>query len=143
MMIRRVTAAAFLAASAACMSVQPVWEPAPFMTPAGRNARVVYVTRQSGAVLAIAHPRVSGDSVYGTVRGENRSVAVQLSEVSSIATSRLNGKRTAMLVGAVTAVSGLAFVSFINGASGRNNWECDFGTAAREANGGAPICGPK
>jgi hypothetical protein len=143
MMIRRVTAAAICAASAGCMSVQPVWEPAPFMTPAGRSARVVYVTHQSGAVLAIVNPRVSGDSVYGTLRGEDRPVAVQLSEVSSIATSRLNGKRTAMLVGAVTAVSGLAFVSFINSATGRNNWECDFSISAREANGGAPICGPR
>jgi hypothetical protein len=125
------------------MSVQPVWEPAPFVTSVGTNARVVHVTQRSGAVVAIVNPRVSEDSVYGMLRGENRRVAVQLSEISSIATSRLNGKRTVMLVGAVTVVSGLAFVSFVNGASGRHNWECDYSNPALEINGGAPLCGPR
>lgn len=139
MNIRRVTAAGALVATVACSRVREVFEPARFI--AENNPPIVYVTQHSRAVVAIANPRVSGDSVFGTMPGQSHPVAVPFSEVHSVAAARVDGARTALLIAGATVAS--AFVAYVvlGGANGRDNWYCDYNDSVRGPNG-EPLCGP-
>lgn len=139
MILRSVTTATILAATAACSSVRPLYQPARFITE--KSPPVVYVVRQNGAVVAIANPRVSGDSVLGVGWDSNRSVAVPMSQVHSIAAARFDGFRTALLVGGVTLASTIAAYAILGGANGHNDWYCDYNENVRGPTG-EPLCGP-
>lgn len=139
MVARRVTAAGILAASVACSHVREVFEPARFI--AEKKPPVVYITQRSRAVVAIANPRVSGDTVFGTLPGDNSPVAVPFSQVHSVAATRLDAARTALLATGVTLASALAAYAFFGTASGRSNWYCDYNSSVRGP-AGEPLCGP-
>lgn len=124
MTVRRVTAAVSLVATTGCVSLRPVWDPARFI--AETKPPVVYVMKGTEAVLTITNPRVSGDTVHGTLPGESLPVALPLSDVQNIGTVRLNGRRTALLVGGVTSLGTLVAVVFLGNANGRSNWSCDY-----------------
>jgi hypothetical protein len=115
-----------------CSSLQPVREPAHFITQT--KPAVVYVTHRSRAVLVIAHPRISGDTVHGTWPDQPRPIAVPLSQVQSIEAVRRDGKRTAMLVAGLTILSGVGVYALVQNANGRDDWTCDYNTAV-------PRCG--
>jgi hypothetical protein len=136
---RRVTTVVLLAATAGCSSVRPVYEPARFISE--KNPPVVYVVRQNGAVVAIASPRISGDTVLGVGWESNRAVAVPFSQVYSVAAARFDGTRTAFLIGGVTLASAIAAYAMFGGAHGHNNWYCDYNNSVRGPNG-EPLCGP-
>jgi len=109
-----------------------VREPARFITEA--SPTVVYVTHHSRAVIVIANPRVSGDTVHGTYAGDTRPVAVPLSQVQSVEAIRRDGGRTAVLIGGVTLLAGIAVYAFVQEAKGHNDWTCDWNSAV-------PRCG--
>lgn len=101
----RLIAAVTLVATAGCVNLRPVFDPARFI--AENHPPVVYVMRGTEAVLTISNPRVSGDTVHGTLVGENQPIAMPLREVQNIGTVRFNSARTVMLVGAAAVVSAL------------------------------------
>lgn len=123
-MFLRVPAVVTLAATTACVGLQPVWDPARFI--AETKPPVVYVMKGREAVLTLTNPRVSGDTVLGTLPGESQPVALPLSDVQNIGTVRLNGKRTALLVSGVASLGALAVFAFFTNANGRSTWSCDY-----------------
>ncbi len=69
------------------------------------------VIRVDGTQMDIETPRISGDTLFGIVRGGSdgdNSVAIPLAEVRSVAVKHIDGKRTAMLVGAIGVGAALA-----------------------------------
>ena len=139
MIMRRVTAAGVLAATVACARVREVFEPAQFIT--AKSPSVVYVMQRNRAVVAIAHPRISGDTVLGTVAGETRAIAVPFSEVHSVSAVRLGGARTVLLATGITLGSALAAYALFGNANGKNDWYCDYNQSVRGP-AGEPLCGP-
>lgn len=113
---RRVIAAFTLVATTGCVSLRPVWDPARFI--AEIKPPLVYVMKGSVAVLTITNPRVSGDTVHGTLLGESLPVALPLSDVQNIGTVRLSGARTAMLVGSAAAIGALMAYAVLAHGSG-------------------------
>jgi hypothetical protein len=101
MTIVRVPLLGILLSSIACATLQPLREPAQFI--AKENPEVVYVTYKNRSVVGVARPRVSGDSLFGTVQGQPAPLAVPLSNVERIEAVRPDGKRTALLIAGLTA----------------------------------------
>ena len=112
----RVVAAFTLVVATGCVSLRPVFDPARFI--AETNPPVVYVMRGTEAVLTIANPRVSGDTVHGTLVEGNQPIAMPLREVQNIGTVRFNGARTAMILSAAAVVSALMTYTLLTHGSG-------------------------
>ena len=113
MRARLVVAAAVLSQSWACSSMQSV--PVEFIPEA--KPTVVQLTGQHGLRVAVAHPRLSGDTIYGMAGGDKES-AYPLRQIGSITTKRFSGARTALLIGSGVAVAGMAtFFLIISGNS--------------------------
>ena len=101
MTIVRVPLLVILLGNVGCATLQPLREPAQFI--ANESPKVVYVTYKNRSVVGVARPRVSGDSLFGTVQGQPAPVAVPLSTVERIEAVRPDGKRTALLIAGLTA----------------------------------------
>jgi len=135
MIERRVTVAAILAVTAGCSSLQPVAEPLRFI--AETNPPVVYVSYETGAVMVMENPRISGDSMLGTVPGESRPVALPLNQVQTVSTVRRNSGRTALLIAGLAGMG--AVMTYAVLANGTNsNYTCDYNDPKRT---GGPACG--
>jgi len=139
MIVRRLTTAGIVAAMVACSRVREVYEPARFISE--KNPPVVYVTQRNGAVVTLANPRVSGDTVLGVLLAENRAVAMPFSQVHSVAAVRFDGARTALVAAGIALTSALAAHAFFGTANGKNNWYCDY-TSSTRGSAGEPVCGP-
>lgn len=140
MVLRRVAALSLLAMTVGCARVSEVFEPARFISE--RNPSVVYVTQLNRAVVTIVNPRVSGDTVLGTVWGENRALAVPFSDVHSMSAVRVDGVRTTLLALGVTAGAALTGYILFGTANGHNDWFCDYDPPQGRGGAGAPVCGP-
>jgi hypothetical protein len=127
MTVSRAMVAALAVATAACSSVQPIREPVQFI--AASSPSLVYVTHRNRSVLAIANPRVSGDTLHGTWAGETRPVALPLSQVQSVEALQRDRKRTAFLVAGLGIFTGVAVYAFLQNDAGREPWECDWNSA--------------
>ena len=138
MVLRRAAALGLVALTVGCASVREVFKPAEFIS--AKHPQVVYVTQRSRTVVAIANPRISGDTVFGTVAGDTRPVAVSFNDVYSVSASRMDGARTALL--AVGFVAGTALAAYIFTTTGDSNsgWFCDYDPPEGRP-GGAPVCG--
>jgi hypothetical protein len=75
---------------------------------------------------AVAHPRISGDTVHGTTIGGTEPIAVPLRQVQRMATVRLNRTRTAFLVGGITIVGALMTYTVLTHAAGDGSQACDY-----------------
>lgn len=128
----RVVAAGVVLGAAGCSSLQPIREPAQFI--AETRPAVVYLTHRNRAVLIIAHPAMRGDTVYGTWPDQPRPVSIPLSQIQSVEALRRDGKRTAMLVGGISIVAGVAVYALVQSANGHHDWTCDYTHAV-------PTCG--
>jgi len=105
MTVIRVPLAAALLGGLACVSVQPLRDPAVSIPKA--NPRVVFVTYNDNAKIPVSQPHVSGDSLYGTWQGVEEPVATPLSAVRLIEAKQPNAKRTtAMGVGLAALTAG-------------------------------------
>ena len=100
MTIVRVPLLVVLLGSVGCATLQPLREPAQFI--AKENPKVIYVTYKNRSVVGVAQPRVSGDSLFGTLQGQPAPVAVPLSHIQSIEAIQPDGKRTALLIAGLT-----------------------------------------
>lgn len=120
---------------AACQSLQPV--SVRYLTET--NPAVVYLSDGNGVVQAVAHPRLSGDTVLGTAVGGHEPVAVPLHEVQRITTVRVNRGRTVMLVGGITAAGGLLAYAVLSRAAGDGSEFCDYDN--QPTGPGATECG--
>ena len=68
-----------------------------------------------GTQMDIEKPHISSDTLFGIVRGGSngdRAVAIPLAEVRSVAVKRIDGARTAILLGAI-GVSAVWIAVFI------------------------------
>jgi hypothetical protein len=127
-----------LALTAGCSSLQRV--PLDYINEGKPD--LIYVANSYGVVTTVQSPTLSGDTVYGVVSGQNRSVAVPLRQVESIKTMKFSTGRTVALVGAAAAATALVVYGISNGGSD-TSWYCDWSDFALERNGGMPICGPR
>jgi hypothetical protein len=140
MKTRQAAAAFSLLGLAACMSLQPVAEPARFI--AETKPEMVYVTQGSGAIFEVMNPTLSGDTLIGTRLGSARHpVVLPWKYVQQISTMRRNKSRTVMLLAGITVASAVSVYAFTQGQNGHAAWACDYNTNALDGNG-APRCGP-
>jgi len=102
-MIMRVTLTVALLSIGACATVQPVKDPAQFIPKA--NPQVVHVTYVNRTKMFVAQPRVSGDSLFGTMQGQSHQVAVPLSQVRLIEAVQHSRKRTAWMIAALAVAT--------------------------------------
>ena len=118
----RGAAVLFALGVAGCQSLQPV----PLHYISETSPAMVYVADGFGVVTTIANPRLSGDTVVGTVPGENKPVALPLREVQRVSTVRLNRGRTALLVGGIAAAGAFMTYAVLSNAGGRSTFSCDY-----------------
>ena len=102
-MIMRVTLTVALLSIGACATVQPVKDPAQFIPKA--NPQVVHVTYVNRTKMFVAQPRVSGDSLFGTMQGQSHQVAVPLNQVRLIQARQADKKRTVWLIAGLTVAA--------------------------------------
>lgn len=123
MTVIRAPLAVALLGSLACVSVQPLRDPALSIPKA--NPPVVFVTYNDNSKIPLIQPHVSGDSLYGTWQGVNEPVATPLSAVRLIEAKQPSPKRTALMVAGLAAVTAGAVWTFSLITSG-TEW-CDWG----------------
>jgi hypothetical protein len=110
-------------AFAGCRSIQPIDDPARFITQS--QPAVVFVTHSNGAELTIARPHMSGDSLLGTWQGASQSLALPLNSVKQVRAERPAKTRTIVMISGLTIVAGsLAFLVAQDAGSGGFN--CDY-----------------
>lgn len=103
MTIVRVPVLVVLLSSLGCATLQPLREPAQFIS--RENPKVVYVTYKNRSVVGVARPRVSGDSLFGTLQGQPAPVAMPLSRVQVIEAMQPDRRRTTLLIAGLAAFS--------------------------------------
>lgn len=103
MTVIRAPLAVALLGSLACVTVQPMRDPALSIPKA--NPPVVFVTYKDNSKVSIVQPRVSGDSLFGTWQGLDEPVAVPLSAVRSIGAFQKDNKRTTLLIAGIAAAT--------------------------------------
>jgi hypothetical protein len=119
----RLPLVALVLSSAGCATLQPVRDPAAFISQT--NPQVVFATHKNGAVLAVAQPRLRGDTLLGMRQGLSLPVALPLSQVHSIQAIQRDKKRTTVLIAgaaALTATLGYLLVQ----ARGGSGPSCDY-----------------
>jgi hypothetical protein len=94
--IARVLLAATLLGNVGCATLQPVRDPVEFIP--HTNPQLVFVTYINRTKMFVAQPRVSGDSLFGTMHGRSHAVAVPLSQIRLIQARQLDRTRTGLLI---------------------------------------------
>jgi hypothetical protein len=123
-MTARIALAALLLATGGCHTVRPLWEPEEFL--ARSKPPLVYVVQRDHPVtLALAHPRLTGDTLRGT-DGSGRPVALPWDDVLDVYARRLHGGRTVFVVTSITLVSATAVYAFVQKANGNVYTPCEF-----------------
>jgi hypothetical protein len=124
MRVARVPLMAAALTGLGCATLQSVQEPAQFIREA--NPEVVYVTFRNHSKVTIAQPRVSGDSLYGTVQGGSRPVAAPLSHVARIEALQRDTQRTKWLIAGLSVLTA-AGVFALTQSSGNSDYRhpCD------------------
>jgi len=125
----RLALVALILSSAGCATLQPVRDPATFISQT--NPQVVYATHKNGSVLAVAQPRVSGDSLLGTWQGLARPLGLPLTHVQRIEAVQRDKKRTTLVIAgaaALTATLGYLLVQ----ARGGSGPSCDYSGVTSE-----------
>jgi hypothetical protein len=107
-----------VAAATACKSLQPLHEPAQYITTA--HPRVVYVTATNRAQIAIEQPRMSGDTVQGTWAGTGEAIAVPMSRVQQIHAPQHDSKRTIAFTAGATIVGGVLIYALAQSSTGED-----------------------
>jgi hypothetical protein len=120
MRFRPVISALLLAAYLpACTSFQATSQPLAELTAPPKPVKSVRVTTIDNRSLELEHPRVAGDTLYGTsltfgARGEptSEAVAIPVAQVQTVEVRKPDsGKSTALGIGIVAVGVGLAVVS--------------------------------
>ncbi len=129
-MTARISLAALLLTTGGCHTVRPLWEPEEFLT-RSKPPLVYVVQRDRPVTLAIANPRLTGDTLRGTdARGQ--PVAVPWDDVMDVYARRLHGGRTLFVVTGITLVSATAVYAFVQHANGSVYDPCQFVPSAHQ-----------
>jgi hypothetical protein len=124
----------------ACSSMQRV--PVNYIN--DQKPEVVHLANSYGIVTTLQNPTLHGDTVYGVLLGENKSVGVPLGQVESISTVRSSTGRTVALVAGATGVTALIAYAMFTNADNDEDWYCDWGNNPGAVNeGSSPMCGPR
>ena len=121
MIFVRVPRAAALLSLAACATMQPVKDPAQFIPEA--SPQVVFVTYINRATMFVAQPRVSGDSLFGTIQGQSRPVAVSLGQIQLIEAMQHSRKRTTWMIAALAVATASGMWALLHSGVGE---PCDY-----------------
>ena len=103
MSVVRVLLPAILLCATGCVTLLPVKDPAQFI-PAS-HPQVVFVTYVNRTRMYVTQPRVSGDSLFGTMQGQSHQVAVPLNQVRLIQARQADKKRTVWLIAGLTVAA--------------------------------------
>jgi hypothetical protein len=109
MSLARVSLGLVLLGSVGCATMRPVHDPAGFI--AQNHPPMVYITYTDNSSVPVTAPRVSGDSLYGSVAGSD-SVAVPLHDVSVVQAKQHDKTRTVLLISGITAGTAAAIYAF-------------------------------
>lgn len=96
----RLALAAVVLGTVACSSIQTVKDPAAYMS---TNPDMIVVVFNDGSELPIAQPQLRGDTLYGTWQGLGEPVVAPLSQLQRIDAVQKDPKKTALMVGGLTA----------------------------------------
>ena len=123
MVIARLTVITLVFGTLGCATVQPVPDLQSFI--AQRNPKVLYVHHQGGAILAVTHPRLTGDTLVGVREGVARPVTLPMASIRQITAVQPNKKRTIMLIAGTALVTGVVGYQLAQGHSG-DGPQCDY-----------------
>lgn len=102
MKVQRLTLTALFLAAAACSSVQQVQDPAAFLA---THPDQILVTYEDRSEVPVAQPRLQNDTIVGTWDGLSEPVALPMNRISRIDAVQKDGKRTALFIGGLVAVT--------------------------------------
>lgn len=122
MIARLVLGVGAVLAAAGCHSVRAVWEPEAFL--ARSKPALVYVRYGDHPAIAVANPRLVGDTLRGT-EPDGSPVAVPWDDVRDVYARRLHGARTMFAVSSVTLLSAITVYAFVQGANGNLVVTCE------------------
>jgi len=106
----------------ACTAMREV-QPAQFIPQ--HEPALVWVTTTSEAVIAVAHPRIDGDTLRGLWTGLRKPLAIPLNGVQTVHARASSPVRTAVLVGAVGLVGGGLVWTLTRRSAGLAGTPCD------------------
>jgi hypothetical protein len=118
---RQLPAAGALLSALGCATIQPVGEPAQYIQQS--QPQEVYVTFKNHSKVTLMRPRVSSDSIYGTVAGVAHPLAAPLTHVERIEAMQRDRARTRWLVAGVGVLALGSVAVFTLGGSGGS--DCD------------------
>jgi hypothetical protein len=119
----RVGMVALVLAAAGCSTLQPVREPAQFIP--AMHPKVVFVTYKNRSIIEVAQPRMSGDTIHGTLQGHSTPIAVPLRQIQSIAALQHNKKRTIIMIAGLSVLTAATIYGIAGSWSGKAQ-ECDY-----------------
>jgi hypothetical protein len=99
-----------------------VQQPAEFIPKV--NPDVVHVTFKNNARVTLTEPRVSGDSLFGIVRGLSAPLAAPLDHIQRVDAKQRDKARTTWLIAGITAVTAAAVVALANPGSSTYHHPC-------------------
>lgn len=102
--------AAVLLSAIGCASLQPVRDPAQFI-PQHLPARVWVVTTNN-ATLAVAQPRIDGDTLRGTWEGRSAPLAVPLRDIERVEAVQRDKTKTIVLVATLATLTAAGVYGF-------------------------------
>jgi hypothetical protein len=125
-------AAAFLAVTSGCHSVGPLWQPEEFLARAKPDVVYVRYRERPNIAMAVANPRLTGDTLHGTQVDNNRPVALVWADVLDVYARRLNSTRTVFAVSGLTLLSAITVYAFAQHANGDIFIPCEVMVTAYE-----------
>lgn len=109
-------------ATAGCHAVRPLWEPEAFLA-RSQPDMIWVVQRDRAQTVAVAHPRLSGDTLRGTAP-DGAPVALPWADVLDVYARRLHGTRTFFAVSSVTLLSTITLYALLQNAAGTEYLPC-------------------
>ena len=115
MSLRRPVAAFLLATTPACMATSRV-APAPYL--ATNHPAQMVVLDDQGSMHLLGDPAMVGDTLVGIEIGTEDTLSLPVSQVQQAVVQAKSPLKTAMLIGGLTALTGLAVVGIVVAGSG-------------------------
>ena len=110
MSLRRPVAAFLLATTPACMATSRV-APAPYL--ATNHPAQMVVLDDQGSMHLLGDPAMVGDTLVGIEIGTEDTLSLPVSQVQQAVVQAKSPLKTAMLIGGLTALTGLAVVGIV------------------------------
>lgn len=112
MLMTRIATAALAVGAAACMTIQPVRQPAQFIQT--KKPQLLWVTNSDGEVMTLSNAHVDGDQVVGMWEGIHEEVKVPFSQARLVEARQVSPLKTAVLGGTLVASAGVLTYWIIN-----------------------------